>query len=74
MPETQCSGNVNLSLSAAVKGPEVGNGLGLLKVQRKDYVADGVAHWLILHCYLLRLNLRAVGALADFLAGMGCDT
>lgn len=62
-----------MSWSAAVKEAEVGRGLGLLKAQRKDYVAGGVAHWVVCHCHPLHLNFRAAGGIVVCLAGMGHD-
>lgn len=61
-----------LSLSAAVEAPEVGKGLGLR--DPREMTMWLMAHWIILHGHLLHLDLRAVGALVDFLAGMGCDS
>lgn len=62
-----------LSWSAAVRDPEVGKGLGLLKAQRKDCVAGGVAHWVLRHCHPLHLKFGAAGGTVDCLAGMGCN-
>ncbi|MEJ1279055.1 regulating synaptic membrane exocytosis 4 [Cricetulus griseus] len=54
------------AVASAVEAPEVGKGLGLR--DPREMTMWLMAHWIILHGHLLHLDLRAVGALVDFLA------